>query len=375
MKITLPDLGEGFSVKAINDNNTFTTKVEGKAFSIAPGTYLLVRSGITATVSPGTKLKNIVLKEFFAPPSDLNASRVLHSPRVEINAGTAYTVDATIATLEEPESVELSILAGFRPKVYTMKRVSGYQYRVTLPEDEIREGFLRYFISVGENGKTTTFPGGKEGRPTDWDFRANKSFEVRVVAPRSAVFIFNALSDNNELTRLWSRESSFTPTSDPGKAEVRINVEKLFVVDPENPAAERILDYSMRYFFKRKIDGRMGDLRDKKKLIFRGRSLTNEPSWVQLALVTKNGDAYGGVIKVDPESKDYSLPLPDLHNVKLVTLPRPYPTFLPYFFEGIEPRKFDINEIESLQISIGPGIPESELGNSHTLAIESVRLE
>jgi len=35
----------------------------------------------------------------------------------------------------------------------------------------------------------------------------------------------------------------------------------------------------------------------------------------------------------------------------------------------------DINAIESLQISIGPGTPEDELGNSHDVAVESVRLE
>ena len=47
----------------------------------------------------------------------------------------------------------------------------------------------------------------------------------------------------------------------------------------------------------------------------------------------KDGTTYGGVVEVTPEKKDYSLMINDLKKVKLVILPRPYPTFLPYFFE------------------------------------------
>jgi hypothetical protein len=184
-----------------------------------------------------------------------------------------------------------------------MKKVRGYLYSVTVPAAEIQEGFLRYFISVRENGKSTSFPGSREGSPSDWDFNSDKSFEVRVVPPGSAVFIFNALSDNNELTRPWNRESSFAPLADPGRAEVRINIEKLFMVDPENPKAEKVQDYSMRYFFKKKIEGRNADLADKKKIVFRGRSLTVNPSWVQLALVTKDGNAYGALLRSNPNRR------------------------------------------------------------------------
>jgi hypothetical protein len=64
-----------------------------------------------------------------------------------------------------------------------------------------------------------------------------------------------------------------------------------------------------------------------------------------------------------------------LKPVKVVTLPRPYPTFLPYYFKGKGNDTLDMNKIESLQISIGPGISEAELQNKHGIAIESVRLE
>jgi hypothetical protein len=61
--------------------------------------------------------------------------------------------------------------------------------------------------------------------------------------------------------------------------------------------------------------------------------------------------------------------------VKLVTLPRPYPTFLPYFFEGGTPPSFNLADVETLQVSIGPGLSEAEKKNPQTLVILSIRIE
>jgi hypothetical protein len=131
----------------------------------------------------------------------------------------------------------------------------------------------------------------------------------------------------------------------------------------------------MRYYFGNKISGRKQDLRDAKEIVFHGRSLNEEPCWLQLAFITKRGTVYGGLIRVEAKSADYSLPLADLKKINLVTLPRPYPTFLPYFFEVKSDEKMVVDEMESLQISIGPGIPENEFSDRHGIAMESVRIQ
>jgi hypothetical protein len=81
------------------------------------------------------------------------------------------------------------------------------------------------------------------------------------------------------------------------------------------------------------------------------------------------------VIKLEGKSDDYRLPVADLKSVKFVTLPRPYPTFLPYFFDGASSGTFNLSDIETVQISIGPGIPQDALDESHGVAVESIRLE
>ena len=89
----------------------------------------------------------------------------------------------------------------------------------------------------------------------------------------------------------------------------------------------------------------------------------------------KDGSAFGIIITINTEHGEYRMALDDLKPVKLVLLPRPYPTFLPYFFEYLSEEKLNLNEVESLQFSIGPGIPSNELNDPHGIAIESVRLE
>jgi hypothetical protein len=277
----------------------------------------------------------------------------------EISVGHPYKIEATVVSVEDPESVELSVVVGgFRPEVLKMERTNGYKYAVELPERLIREGFLKYYISVRGKGGYRTYPSGSEGHPSDWDFYDQNAYQTSMVSPANPVYLFNASTDTDELARPWIRGSSLVPGDEPGRAELLVNVDKLYSEDQENKKGEKRYDYSFRYSFAPKIKGRVTDLSAMRQLIFHGRSLNEKPCKLALALVMKNGSAFGGVITVDKEQADYSIPLVDLRRVKLVNLPRPYPTFLPYYFDNEMPGTFDINAVESLQFSIGPGIPE-----------------
>ncbi len=103
--------------------------------------------------------------------------------------------------------------------------------------------------------------------------------------------------------------------------------------------------------------------------------MNETPCKLQVALVMKDGSAYGGVITVGVDAADYSINLADLKSVNLVTLPRPYPGFLPYFFKPSAVCDFDISSVETIQVSIGPGIAADQLRAKHGIAIESIRLE
>lgn len=94
-----------------------------------------------------------------------------------------------------------------------------------------------------------------------------------------------------------------------------------------------------------------------------------------MAFVDKNGASFGKIIELQPVEGEYIIKLSELKPVKTVTLPRPYPSFLPYYFEHNNTGGFDLNKAEAIQISIGPGLEKKELSNSHEIGMMSIRLE
>src|SRR5690606_918886 len=274
-----------------------------------------------------------------------------------------------------PDSVYLSVAgSGWRPRIVLMKRKSGYSYAATIPGDQVSAGFLRYYITVSAKDGAVTFPGGGEGHPGAWDFQG-EPYEVRIIPKGSPVYIFVASRDESDLNRRFSRQSKMVPSADPAKGELRIHAEELSQVDPENPEGEKLYDYSIRYYFGDNIAGRKADVQAAKSIVFRGRSGVSWDCPVQVALITRSGEAYGGTIILGQESSDYSIKLEDLKPVSLVTLPRPYPSFLPYYFRGKAGRGLNLTEVETLQISIGPGIAPEKLTGPVEIGIETIRVE
>lgn len=373
--IDLPDLGNDYSVKAVNDGNSFSTEAKGKTFTVSPGTYFIIKKGTQPKIKPDDLFKNITVKEFVAPQPSLQETVVRHQPVKTVLAGSDFSIDADIFSKDVIESVEVFASSpGSRMERIPMERTAASHYRATVPAQFTKEGYIRYNIIVKRNNLSYSYPSGLQTHPRDWDFYDRNPYQVTVAQSGSPVYLFHAVSDSDYLVRQWTRNSSVVPMENGG-AELRINIEKLFTDDPENKNATRVSDYSLRFYAGDKIIGRKKDIQDRKKIIFHGRSLNGSPCKIQIALVTKNGDAFGGMVTVNKESQDYSVSMEDLRPVKLVSLPRPYPTFLCYYVEDESSAKFDLNDLEGFQISIGPGMSDDELKNDHGLAIESIRLE
>ncbi|MGA8855065.1 MAG: hypothetical protein WB492_12895, partial [Christiangramia sp.] len=134
-----------------------------------------------------------------------------------------------------------------------------------------------------------------------------------------------------------------------------------------------IYDYSFRYNFQKKIKNR--DLSGRDKLVFTGRSLGDRLEKIQVALVMNKGASFGKTIQLTKEVQDIEIELHDLKPVKTVTLPRPYPGFLPYYFDHSYKGELKLDEVEAIQFSIGPGIKKDNLQKAHSIGIREVRLE
>ncbi|HNQ26648.1 MAG TPA: hypothetical protein PKL92_01890 [Aquaticitalea sp.] len=375
MTVNLMDLGTDFTIEAINEGNVFNPQTAGTSFSIRPGTYILYKSGIAKKVNANDTFKTHKLKDFYAPETNIDRAWLKHEPINEISEGTPLTVQLQYVAPDMPETVQAIGYSQRGSFCIDLKKIAAYKYEASIPSEYISEGYINYNIVVKTGNDYTTYPAGKNGRPSDWDFYENQTYKVNVVPKTNPIYLFNALEDSDVLVKEWRDNFKLVPTANYNEAEYLMNIEKLFVVDEENRDAAPIYDYSFKHFILDKIQGRAEDLKTKDAIVFYGRALNGKPCKLQIACVLDDGTAYGKVIEIGTETKAYKLSISDLKPVGAVILPRPYPSFLPYYFKPHNTDSFDVSRVESLQFSIGPGISKDELDNPHGIALIRVSLE
>lgn len=372
MHLNLPGL-DNFSVKALDEGNTFNTEVNSGSFSIRPGTYLLTASGKSFSGNTSNLVK-IGLKEFTAPKTTVGGTYVVHEPINEVSENSLLKISAEIISDTEIQNVQAMLRNANSYDNIELKYKEPYNYSLEVPEKLLKNGFLEYQIVVNTKNAIYTFPAGVEGSPRDWDFYEDASYTVEIVKEGSPLYIFNAAEDSDYLVGQWRRGNNLVPTHVAGEAEYQVKVEQLSKEDAENLDSEPIYDYSFRYYFRNRIKGRLEEFSEKEELVIKARSLNGQGEKLQIALLMKNGAAFGKVIELTPELKEYRVDLEEFQPVKTVTLPRPYPTFLPYYFDHAYKGEFQLEKTESIQFSIGPGMEDNELQQSHGVGVVSIKL-
>jgi hypothetical protein len=397
MRIDLPDLAENFRAAGLNDGNHFSGQADGRTLMVRPGVYLLTRNGLTTKWDREDKWENLTLKEFVAPEPSVDRTYVLHEPAVEATAGKNVRVTATVVSPQVVEKVELVAYlpkaavsrsphvepdqhvqpgGGNRPgpggpdnggaQTFEMTRVSGLEYSTEIPGDQVHAGTLRYHIAVRGPDGYTTFPSEIDAFPTDWVFYG-KPWQTRIVPAGSPILLFDAAADTRMVTT-QSRDFSYdlVPSDRPGLSALEVVARDL---DRDEH------DHSFRFFFRDKIGARNSELGSVSKIAMYGRSATNKPCQLQLALVTADAIAYGGLVTVQPEHGTYAIPLNALQKVRSPNIPHGYPVFIHYWSSTSAEIPLNVHRIESVLVSIGPGIPSNEYGSAHGVQIERIWLE
>ncbi|MFY0625484.1 MAG: cellulase family glycosylhydrolase [Reichenbachiella sp.] len=371
MSINLSDLGEEFFVKGINVGNDAEMRASKSSFDVLPGTYFISKTAKDLKRDPKADWKNIELNEFSAPSTTLEGIRVLHEPKAETSISTSFDIEATIVSKEAPVSMEVRVMSSQQTKIYAMNKVTGYDYQAVIPEEDMSAGYLNYFIVVREADQTYTFPAGSKSDPRDWDFYENETYTVNVVTDDQPLYLFDAASDFERLNMTWHQGVTLQPAVQPSLSVVSIDFDSI-----PHDQANSTPDYTIRHHFGKAIENRAIKNGDFKELIISGKATKNQPEWVELSLITESADIYGGRIRIEPKEGDYKIKLAALKQTQLVTLPRPYPGFLPYYFESQRQEKeLDLSSIESVQISIGAGQVRNLTNQDFGLEIQNIRLE
>ena len=378
MTINLPNLSRNYLISSLD----FTQQLEysKKSFSVRPGAYLLIFSGVDAKGEQ--KVKEYVANKKYSDYADtavktsVTKTTLIHLPREDCVQYRDLPVTASVVSPVVIDSVNLWYYKDSKLVSIKMKSGNSHTYSASIPGNDLRQlEYVKYYITVSGDHQMYSYPSGREIVPGQWNFDAVDSYRVRCIRDSSPIYLFNAGRDYDRLNREWLPESRLIPAKPNGADWLHLSIKDLAKTDPENPQGPKVADYSIRHYFGDLIESRRYDLRIMKNLVLRGDPAPDTKYPIQVSLVMKDGSAFGAIIKLKPKKYKYVVPLDKLERVKAVILPRPYPTFLPYYSKAGKADKLDISQIESLQISIGPGIKEKDVAKKRELVISSVYLE
>jgi len=378
MRITLPDLGDDFAARPIADQESHRPTARGTTLDVQPGVYLITRSRTAArSWSSDSTVGGRRLGAFVAPPSSNALTAVVHTPPSELAAGVPFTVRADVVARDFVDSVVVFARRvgswGPMPRI-TMEAIGAFGYEAQLPEELMREGLVEYGVSVYEGEMIRTFPGpegGEPGHPYQWDFAGRERWRVPVVAADAPILLFDGQRDLDHVLypHPWSYvpfRTDIGPGSGPGRLALSARVES-FTPSPHH--------FALRTFLPETQRTRLADAPEDGVLRIRARAADRTSDRVEVALVERDGTAWGTAIDLTDEWKDFEVAVADLRPVPLALLPRPYPQFLPYLMRVDAGRDAPrLTELDGVQFSVSAELIQDPDG-AHGFKIERVVLD
>lgn len=325
MRIQLPSLGRGFSVKGINKGNDFKTVAETDSFSITPGTYILYagnKSEIQTTAYAGL----LPLEGFVAPPASNPGITIRHDCPETIPPGKPFSIRATLAGADPAKVFLLLSKPGWgRPLSIAMVPVEPYTFSGEIPADMAIPGILQYRIMVQKGDDFTSFPGNVKGNPQAWDYLDGGKWEIVIKSPEADLTLFNAATDRSPiLYPAWGRgiQQGFMPLNTGSGFG--------YLFQGNQWPNEEVV--GLQYAVQNKILQIDSAGLPYSKVVIKARTFSNNPVRAKLVLVSKDAIAYVSSFELSGQTKEIVLPLAGFSSGRYLLLPRPYPGFHPLWF-------------------------------------------
>ena len=372
MSIRLKDLGKEFFIQAINANNQYKTNSLDASFTILPGTYIVSKNELNDAFDSHQKLGNITLNEYATTNTKSDETFIVNNAPKTIEKGNELVVKTSIYSPHKIEKVEVVLPSGYQKtdNYELVKNDLPFEYTTTIPKEKLWNQTFEYYIVVYTNKEVLTFPEKVNGNPSEWDFVSTEKYVTKIFNDNSLIVLYDVLWNDNVF--LWPRQWGAIRYQ-IGKSSTKILSENYLRISSENLIADNP-DLTFKLLLKDKLKDEKQHLKETNSIHITASSGSKNKQKVQIAFQLKNGQVFGKVIELTPEMKDYSISYDSLQQVAQVLLPRPYPPFQAYSFEGLEKSDFDISELEALQISIGPELSNSELKEYQEVRIQKIIL-
>jgi len=359
MRISLPDLGEGYRFRGVNEGNVWEGAADGSTIMARPGAYVLTRRGASSDGwTASSRLGRIAVGEFVAPPATGAGWTVLHQPAREAPAAGPLRIRARVVGPGMPDTVQLfyttsevgeprpgATMYGYRPHRLPMRRVSGYTWEAVVPDSATHAGGgILYWVVVENDGKPQTWPGAFSGRPGDWDYTNKAYWSTRFAERGAPPRLLHPERDYGRILPLRTRystavEKRLVVGSTVGSHAIRVS--------GRLSRGELVF---LREYVGDDLRPRRAELRGFTHLVIRARSRSPDTRTLQLGLLTTDGYTYAAPVELGSAWTEIRIPLDSLEQTG-TALRLTYPQMMDDFFVPSTPIPFDPGRIEKWEIS------------------------
>jgi hypothetical protein len=381
MQVLLPDLGDHFSIRTLNQGNTYSTTATDREFLIRPGAYLIVQRGKeNGRWTADSRAGLWRLGEFEAPAPAGRPPILLYDPITEVSAGTPDTLCLSVVGLDPEDSISLQLMGSRLMRAIPFRRNSAYDYSAGLPPGSLTPGIISYRILIQKGNDYYSYPGKYKGNPSDWDNYHQESYELSVVPAGGGLLLYDAATDRHVLAYPAFRrgvESRLIPAGHYGRLVFHLATGERSESAGERGGPDRrgtgpsLLGF--QFWFGDRVAGRSSELAGFHTVVIRARCVGEQPVKAKLAIITKDAVSFAGMVTLSSDFRDIEIPVNSLQKDSLLLLPRPYPDFLPLWFNPSGQQAFSLDGAERLQVTIDPGAMGP--GAAYGMEVESVWLK
>lgn len=343
-KLNLPDLGDDFSVMAVNGDQETDTAVNG-TFEVSPGVYLITRKNLKpskdklALVSiPGYDAEHFSAAGIKVAPAH---PFLIHKPQSLAAPGESVTIRADWFGTERPDSVvifsaDVSFWSKHNPSLTMEPDEDGYSFSAELKMKENGRP-LSYNIITYTDGKATTWPGNTDGTPLDWDYTDYQYYTIGSHRPDSSLTLLSPGHDHDiEVSRMpemWDYD--FTTVAEDPRHHPK------WLLRGRN-GSELPGETVIRRFIGDDIASAPGiTLKNSLSVKAKGAKYVEA--------VDRNGYTFRG--ELNGSAEEQKMNLKDLRPAPTRIIPAPYPTFLERMI-NVTPEDTSLNpsDIEFIQL-------------------------
>ncbi|MCZ4223155.1 cellulase family glycosylhydrolase [Pedobacter rhodius] len=347
MDINLPDLGKDFTVKGLNKGNEFHAEALKNRLNITPGTYLLIRKNLKTSLNAESNYKNIALGEFVAPKASPEGVFVKHQSLLTVSEGVSLKINAEIVGLNQKDSVFVLLNAGNPTKNIPMQELQAYSFSAEVPASLVKNGILKYQIIIRKaDGDYLTFPANKNINPNAWDNPEPQNYQTYVAGKGAIIEIFNPERDGKNINLYnsdWEHNKvEYISSENPSELSLKLAMNQ--------PKANQLMGFQS--FFGDKITGRSTEIDNLKTLVIKVKSNVDGAK-IKIGLIDADAHFFSSECTVKKDFQTIEIPLNQLKADSQLLLPRPYPGFLPLYYQSSGQSAFNLKNTEKIEVTFG----------------------